>query len=104
MRELNKRGAEWVVVTQGKEPAWVTSSEGIHRLHPPEAAVVNPIGCGDCLAAGIAWGLSEKREPLDAFRIGMGAAADNLSQLLPARIDRERVLEFADRVDVTAIV
>ena len=104
MRELNKRGAEWVLVTQGKEPAWATSAQAIYRLYPPEAETVNPIGCGDCLAAGVAWALVEKREPLDAFRIGMGAAADNLSQLLPARIDRARVQALAERVDVTAIV
>ena len=80
------------------------SAEGVYRLYPPRVDVVNPIGCGDCLAAGIAWSISEGRAPLDAFRIGLGAAADNLSQLLPARIERTRVLELAERVDVTAIV
>ena len=27
---------------------------------PPAVAVVNPIGCGDCLAAGIAWGTGSR--------------------------------------------
>ena len=49
MRELNRLGAQWVVVTQGAEAVWISSSERVYRLAPPRIAeVVNPIGCGDC--------------------------------------------------------
>jgi 1-phosphofructokinase family hexose kinase len=92
MRELNQAGAEWVVVTQGKDAVWATSADEAYRLTPlPVDRVVNPIGCGDCLAAGIAWGLSLGKEPLESVSLGMAAAAQNLSQLLPSRIDPETV-------------
>src|SRR5205823_4356769 len=55
MRELNCRGAQWVVVTQGAEAVWISSQDHVYRLVPPRLEeVVNPIGCGDSLAAGIA--------------------------------------------------
>ena len=55
MHCLNRRGAQWVVVTQGKGPVWVTSAKQAWKFYPmPAESIVNPIGCGDALAAGIA--------------------------------------------------
>ncbi len=100
MRELNSRGAKWVVVTGGSAPVWVTSREQTLQLRPPPAEVVNPIACGDCLAAGIASGVLQGWSMVDAVRYGMGAAADNLQQLLPSRLNPARVAEFARQVHV----
>lgn len=104
MRELNRRGAAWVVVSDGANAVWATSTDCVARFEPPSTRVVNPIGCGDCLAAGIAVALVEGRAVPDAVPFGMGAAADNLEQLLPCRLERSRVERFVDgvtRVDTT---
>ena len=102
--ELNRLGAQWVVVTQGPQAVWVSSSEHVYRLAPPRIAeVVNPIGCGDCLAAGIAWATRRGDWMVDAVRFGMGAPADNLRQLLPCRLERERVLNLASQVEVDEV-
>lgn len=98
MRELHRLGAQWVVVTDGANPVWAMSAETVERFQPPAARVVNPIGCGDCLAAGIAVALREGREMLDAVAFGMAAAADNLEQLLPSGLERSRVERFVDGV------
>jgi 1-phosphofructokinase family hexose kinase len=88
MRELNRRGAAWAVVTQGPGPVFVTSADGAWRLHPPPAApLVNPIGSGDALAATIAWATRAGRPLLDAVRLGLAAAGQNVRQLLPCRLD-----------------
>jgi tagatose 6-phosphate kinase len=101
MRELNCRGAQWVVVTQGAHAIWVSSLEHVYRLTPPQVdEVVNPIGCGDCLAAGIAWATRKGDTILDAVRIGIAAAGDNLGKLLPARLNRDEVMALAERVEV----
>ena len=103
MRSLNERGAQWVVITQGAEPVWVSSRWQLYRLDPPPAdEVVNPIACGDCMAAGIAWALRDGREIVDAVKFGIAAAGENLRQLLPSRLDRARVEERARdvRLDV----
>ena len=65
---------------------------------PPRVDAVNPIGCGDCLAAGLTWALSDGRPMHDALRIGIAAAAENASQLLPGRLDPRQVGARAETV------
>jgi tagatose 6-phosphate kinase len=99
MRSLNRRGAQWVVVTQGPGPVWVTSMSETYRLHPPPAdEMVNPIGSGDALAAGIAWAIRDGRSMIDAVRFGIAAAAENLRRLETGRLDPGRVRERAETV------
>jgi 1-phosphofructokinase family hexose kinase len=99
MRQLNRLGAQWVVVTQGPQAVWVTSAGETYRFTPPRVAeVVNPIGCGDCLAAGIAWATRRGDSIVDAVRFGIAAAADNLGKLLPGRLEPSRVTAWAEQV------
>jgi 1-phosphofructokinase family hexose kinase len=99
MRQLNRAGAVWVVVTAGKQPVWMTSVDKVFRFDAPAVAKVeNPIGCGDCMAAGIAHGLSLGKSPPEAVALGMAAAADNLARILPARLHRTSVLSLADGI------
>ena len=88
MRSLNERGAQWVIVTQGPDPTWVTSTREVYRLHPPVITeVVNPIASGDALAATIAWATRSGRSLPEAVRLGIAAAGQNVRQLLPCRLD-----------------
>lgn len=100
MRELNDRGAQWVVITESARAVWVSSTESVYRVQPLSVEhVINPIGCGDCLAAGLAWSLSRGDDVPQAVRIGIAAAAQNAEQLLPGRINAQRTLELAERVN-----
>lgn len=91
MRELCRRGAQWIVITQGNKPVWVGSERELFSLNPPSVPVVNPIGSGDCLAAGIAAALARGDDVPCAVEFGIAAAAENVQHLLPARLDVERV-------------
>lgn len=92
MRELIARGAQSVIVTAGNDAVFVMEGTQAWELTPPTVTpVVNPIGCGDCLAAGVAWGLCRGDSLVDAVRLGMAMAADNVTQLLPARLSPARV-------------
>ncbi len=103
MRGLNDLGAGWVVVTAGGKPTLASSGGKSFRFLPPEVERVNSIGCGDCMSGALAVALDEGLEPLEAIRFGMGAAADNLGQVLMGRLDRERVELLAERVRVEEI-
>jgi 1-phosphofructokinase family hexose kinase len=103
MRELNRRGAEWVVISDGKNPLYASGPDQLHRIGPPLRQVVNPIASGDCMAAGLAWALHRGLDPLAALPLGVAAAADNLGQLLPGRLDPRRVEELARSIEVTRI-
>jgi fructose-1-phosphate kinase PfkB-like protein len=100
MRELNERGAEWVVVTDGPHFVWASNSERLLKVEPPSVSVVNPIASGDCLAAGLAWGIAEGLNVADALRRGVAAASENCRTLLPGRLDRQRVLGAAEGIVV----
>ena len=43
MREINGRGATWVVISDGGRALWATSSQESFRIQPPCVDVVNPI-------------------------------------------------------------
>lgn len=85
MSELRHRGAEWVVISQGADPLLALGPEGRLQIDVPQVNVQNPIGCGDCLAAGMAAGLDRGMSMQDSLHRGVHAAGENASHLLPAR-------------------
>jgi 1-phosphofructokinase family hexose kinase len=92
MRSLNGRGAQWVVITQGPGAVWMTSTEKTYRFDSlPVDEVVNPIGSGDSMAAGMAWAIMHRRQIVDAVRLGISAAAENVRRLETGRLDPLRV-------------
>lgn len=103
MRSLNEKGATWVVVTDGGKAVWATSETKAYRATPPVVEVVNPIGCGDCFTAGLALGLDENDDIQQALAWGMAAAAENLKQLLPARVDRQICESRANEIVVESV-
>ncbi|NUQ63223.1 MAG: bifunctional hydroxymethylpyrimidine kinase/phosphomethylpyrimidine kinase [Pirellulales bacterium] len=101
MQSLNRGGAQWVVITHGSEPVWITSQAAVYRVFPPPVQdVVNPIGCGDVLAAAIAHATLEGYDLVRAVRLGVAAAAANLRNLLPGRFDPSRIEHEAALVRV----
>ena len=98
---LRTRGARWVLVTDGPRPALAVGPEGRFRIVPPRLErIVNPIGCGDCLAAGIAAGIAAGRGIPEAIRLGFASAADNCRTLLAGRLDRAEVARLEGRVGI----
>jgi fructose-1-phosphate kinase PfkB-like protein len=102
MEELRTQGAEWVLVTDGAKPALALGPAGCVRIVPPRLErVVNPIGCGDCLAAGVADQIGRGSEPLEAICFGMACAAFNCGTVLAGRLDRATVDCLAASVKVS---
>jgi 1-phosphofructokinase family hexose kinase len=103
LRALQALGAQWVLITDGAQAAWLAGPDCLLRFHPPPVHVANPIGCGDSLTAGIALQFAQGESLPEAVRFGMGAAASNAEQLLPARLDFDRAAELSRRVRVEKI-
>jgi len=101
MQSLIDGGAKWVLVTDGSRPCWLVGTSAIYRFHPlPVEKPVNPIGCGDAMAAAIAWAVRDGRSMVDAVKLAVAAAAENLGHLLPCRLDPTRVATLAKAVQV----
>lgn len=91
--ELQRRGAQAALVTSGKNDVWAGVDGQLFRFTPqPVDNPVNPIGCGDCLAAGIGWALGQGYEAPSAVEQGMACARANLLTLIPSDFDGEREL------------
>ena len=104
MEGIREQGAGWVLVTDGAKPAIALGPAGSFRIVPPRLErVVNPIGCGDCLAAGFAEAISRGLEPLEAIRFGMACAAFNCGTLLAGRLERTAVEALLPRVRVERV-
>ncbi|VFM95613.1 MAG: tagatose 6-phosphate kinase [Candidatus Kentron sp. G] len=113
MRSLNRRGAKWVVVTQGAGPVWVSSATECYRMTPPpvdSTELINPIGSGDAMAGAIAWRIgngpidngkmNNGRVIVEAVRLGIAAAVQNLRQLLPCRLDASTLVSESNGISV----
>jgi tagatose 6-phosphate kinase len=104
MRSLNRRGAQWVVITHGAGPVWVTSASNAFRLSALRVEkVVNPLGSGDAMAAGIAWGVRAGREVVEAVKLGIAAAAQNVARLDTGRIDPVLAARQAGEISVEEV-
>lgn len=103
MREINQRGAEWALVTHGPGEVWLSSATELWKFTPPRVDVVNAIGCGDCLTAGLVAALDCGLGLPEAVKYGIAAAGENAMQLLPSRLDPDRVQSLARQVQCERI-
>ncbi len=103
MDDLHSRGAECVLITDGKKPFLFSHAGNFFRIHPLEVNTVNPIGCGDCLAAGIAWALFRGMGVIEAARFGTAAAAENARMMLPSRLNAELIQNAMQDVRVETV-
>lgn len=92
MRRLVDLGAQWVVVTSGDKPVHIVSRDANYLAEPPNIeTIVNPIGSGDSMSAGIARGIRCGLSIVESIRLGIAAGVDNVSRQLPARIKKDAV-------------
>lgn len=83
---LRQQGATRVVVSEGARGLWAVDADGPMTFVPARpVTVVNPIGCGDCLAAGLILGAVRGWSFPQCVLWGRDWAAENAGQLLPAR-------------------
>lgn len=77
LADWRRHGVRIGMVTDGPGCVLVQLEDGAFRCSPPEVSVVNPIGSGDCLLAGIADGLLADLSPADCVRRGIACASAN---------------------------
>jgi 1-phosphofructokinase family hexose kinase len=97
-RELIGRGARAVVVTDGPRETLLVTADDVVRVATPKVTAVNPIGCGDCVAATLAIGILHGRPLVESLSHAAAVAADNATRMLPADVNRERIAALRSRV------
>jgi len=81
-RELVRRGAQNVVVTNGAAGAWLVTGERVWHYEPPRITPVNPTGSGDVMLAGICRQLEQGKALPEAVRYGVACGTANTLTLI----------------------
>ena len=76
-RDWHRRGVTCGIVTDGPNPVSIVYRGRRYRAIPPQVEVVNPIGSGDSLLAGLVDGWLDQLEPEPLFRHAVGFAVAN---------------------------
>jgi 1-phosphofructokinase family hexose kinase len=97
-----KNKVRWVIASMGESGAWLVGRERAWRGRLPVDAdkIVNTVGCGDCLLAGVLDGFAGGREPGEALRRGLSAAAANAMDAGVARFSGAEVAAMEARAVV----
>jgi tagatose 6-phosphate kinase len=103
MRELHERGAQWVVVTAGKAPAFAFDGKNFARIVSPQIKPANPIGSGDAFTAGTVCRLLRGDDLAEACRWGAAAGAANALTLMPGELDPGDTQRLTREVEVLRI-
>jgi tagatose 6-phosphate kinase len=93
MRDLQRQGPQWVVVTLGREGAVACDSDSFWKIPGLKIQPVSSIGSGDAFAAGLATSITAGQSVPDACRLATACAAANALApgagfLNPADVDR----------------
>ena len=100
LRSWRRRGVACGVVTDGPDPAFFLVGDVLYRALPPEIEVVNPIGSGDSLLAGLVDAWLGRLGPEAVIRRAMACAAANASTWDAGAIEPETVERLEEQIEV----
>ncbi|MDF2985701.1 MAG: pfkB [Eubacterium sp.] len=102
-RTLIKRGVKVVVTSLGEKGALLVTGEGAWKAFPLKVEVLNTIGSGDSMVAGMARGLAEGLSVIDSFRLGCACGASNTEFFGIGLIDTARVDKLQQSLIIESI-
>ncbi|MFF2449678.1 tagatose-6-phosphate kinase [Neobacillus sp. NPDC058068] len=96
-------GIEWIVVSMGKDGAFVRHGEDYFRITIPKIDVINPVGSGDATVAGLAVALSRNQSVETVLKTAMTTGMLNTMEAGTGYIDLAKFSQFFNLVKVTKI-
>jgi 1-phosphofructokinase len=100
MHQLQRSGAEHVVVSRAPEPTLALIRHDLYAVRPPTLKPIDDRGAGDSMTAGLAVALG-RGDPLEsALRLGVAAGALNVTRRGLATGSRAQVDQLEDHVEL----
>lgn len=93
-RCFHDKGIDLIVITLGKEGVRASFHGEAFVLKPPRIKEVMPVGSGDCLIAGIIYGLTQNLPIEDCLRWGTAAGCANAAIWPIADLNRVQVEQY----------
>jgi tagatose 6-phosphate kinase len=103
MRKMVDLGARWIAVTLGKDGAMVSNGEDFWRIHTPVIKAVSAVGSGDSFAAGLAAGIAQQEEVLQACALAAACGAANALTSRAGHVDVADVKSLLSQVRVERV-
>lgn len=100
---LHAAGAVRAVVTAGSAGAALCTAAGAWWLSAAPIVLVNPIGAGDCFAAGAALALYRGADDVEIVRRGMASASASCETPTAGRLDLARAAALFEQIRVEAV-
>lgn len=103
LREPLFNGIEWIVVTLGASGAIVRHKDAFYRVSIPVVEAVNPVGSGDSVVAGFAYGFvgGFEREKLLKHGVVMGLL--NAMEEATGSIDPTKIEAYVEQMEVVEL-
>jgi fructose-1-phosphate kinase PfkB-like protein len=100
LQQLRGFGIPLVAVTFGARGMVAAWDDDVEAWQPPPIEVVNPIGSGDAMSAGLIDALSRQLEPAEACRWAMACAAANVRRWVACDFQHSEVTDLLPHVTV----
>jgi fructose-1-phosphate kinase PfkB-like protein len=91
-------GSAYAAITFGPRGVAAAWDDVVCAWKPPAVSVVNPIGAGDAMTAGIVDALSRGADPKTAFRWSIACAAASVEHWVACDVRRAEVESMQDRI------
>ena len=96
-------GVELILVSLGKDGAFVKDGKDFYRVRIPIINVVNPVGSGDSTVAGLAIALSEEASIEDILKTAMTLGMLNTMENQTGFVNITNFKEYFDQVEVLKV-
>lgn len=103
VKELSKTGIPFIVVSLGKDGALGYADGRAFLVKPPKVKAVNPVGSGDSMIAGLAYGLDKGLSPEESLVYGAVFGTLNATEERTGYVSFEQVEPFKKQVTVRAL-
>jgi tagatose 6-phosphate kinase len=94
------KGIEWIVVSMGGEGAFVRHGLEDYRVTLPKIDVVNPVGSGDAVVAGLAVALNRNQSVETVLKTAMTTGMLNTMEAGTGSINMAKFEEYFDWVKI----
>lgn len=92
------------IITNGEKEVYFSYEKQIYKSLPPKIKVINPIGSGDSMIAGIIYGFLQNKTIEDIMRFGIAASAANASVWEIAKCEKNYIEKYLEMITIEKII
>lgn len=104
IKEILKKGVEYVIVTLGKRGSLVGHNGEVHRIIPPKVREINDTGCGDVFVGGFVAGLYLQFPLEKLIKFATSLSASKAEQQKSSAFSLERAKQLENEVMIQRLL